>query len=179
MLPERGSLVFTTSSSSSGSSSVSWDALSDIDSLFSLPRLTILRKDERLEASTSHSELRFPQGKLSLRSSFRRPVNLNRTRQHKYHSYNSDHHAVQYVQVWNATCLDWRCCKCDGTVKNSPIQRAQQVHNLAVKNKRGLHGSTCCVDNYITLQEISTLYGLLFETSQGNHGQCGVSADLS
>lgn len=76
----------TTGSSSTVSSSASWDALSDIDSLFSLPRLTILRKEGRLEASASLSVLRFPQGRLSLRSSLRRPVKL-----HNIHSSNEEH----------------------------------------------------------------------------------------
>lgn len=78
LLPERGSLVLTTGSSSTVSSSVSRDALSDIDSLFSLPRLTILRKEGRLEASASLSAFRSPQGRLSLRSSLRRPAKLQR-----------------------------------------------------------------------------------------------------
>lgn len=57
--------------------------------------------------------------------------------------------------------------------------REHSKYNLAVKNKRGLRGSTCGIDNYITFQEISTLYGLLFETSEGNHGQCRVSVGFS
>lgn len=77
LLPESGSRVLTTGSSSSISSSASWDALSDMDSLFSLPRLTILRNEGRLEASASPSVLRFPLGRLSLRSSLRRPVILH------------------------------------------------------------------------------------------------------
>lgn len=94
LLPERGSLVFTTGSSSTDSSSVSWDALSDMDSLFSLPRLTILRKEGRLEASASLSVHRFPQGRLSLRSSLRRPVKLqsphSSNREHECHRTEQD-----------------------------------------------------------------------------------------
>lgn len=63
--------------------------------------------------------------------------------------------------------LKWRCCEHYGTVKNSSIQRAQQVHNFPLKNKRGLHRSTCCIANYITLQEISTLYATLLQNSEG------------
>lgn len=76
-------------SSSSVSSSVSWDALSDMDSLFSLPRLTILRKEGRLDASASLMALRSPQGRLSLRSSLRRPVKL-----HRIHSSNDKAHKL-------------------------------------------------------------------------------------
>lgn len=173
LLPERGSLVFTASSSSTDSSSASWDALSDIDSLFSLPRLTILRKDGRLEASTSHSVLRFPQGKLSLRSSLRRPVNLNETRHHCqiYFFFSCSAQCGAVAAIFGMPCIPTSlkrcCCERYGTVKNSSIHRAQQVHNLPLKNKRGLHRSTCCIANYVTLQEISTLYATLLQNSEG------------
>lgn len=76
-LPDRGSRVLTTCSSSTISSSSSWDVLSDMDSLVSLPRLTIFRKEGLLDPMGSHSVFRSPQGRLSLRSSLRRPVKLH------------------------------------------------------------------------------------------------------
>lgn len=76
-------MVLTAGSSSSVSSSASWDVLSDIDSLFSLPRLTILNRDGRLQLSSSASMLRFPPGRLSLRSSLRRPGKLRAAKSKK------------------------------------------------------------------------------------------------